>query len=188
MPQNPNVGNNNMMYNPPVGQQGSVTQYGGGGGYPISGFRSILDARIAAATGKTPEAQYPDGYIGSVIDRRQDKLLQTVRNNARSYTRGVHKGSRIGAQDYFWPDDLTPFTTLEKRLQGDTKRFAQEGNPLERLAHGGKFITSEKAAELARELNITHDPQMKVVSPELRQFHAAVNLPGWSSTGSGRSV
>lgn len=188
MPQNPNVGNNNMMYNPPVGQQGSVTQYGGGGSLPLTGFRSILDARLAAATGKTPEAQYPDGYLGSVVDRRQDKLLQTVRNNARSYTRGVHKGSRISPTDYFWPDDLTPFTTLEKRAQGDKKRFAQEGNPLERLAHGGKYITSEKAIELARELNITHDPQMRVVSPEIRAFHKAVNLPGWSQTGSGMSL
>jgi len=43
------------------------------GGQALTGFRSILDARLAAATGKTPEAQYPDGYLGSVIDRRQDK-------------------------------------------------------------------------------------------------------------------
>jgi len=56
MPQNPNVGMNNIMYNPPVGQQGSVTQYAGGGGQALTGFRSILDARLAAATGKTPEA------------------------------------------------------------------------------------------------------------------------------------
>jgi hypothetical protein len=186
MPQNPNVGNNNLQYIPPVGQQGSVTQYGGNGGLPLTGFRSILDARLAAATGKTPEAQYPDGYLGSVIDRRQDKLLQTVRNNARSYTRGVHKGSRVAPQDYFWPDDLTPYTTLEKRLHGSTARFAAQGNPLERLAHGGKFITNAEAKKLAEELNIAADPQMKVVSPQVRAFHRAVNLPGWS--GSGRSV
>ena len=185
MPQNPSVGNNNMMYNPPVGQQGSVTQYGGGGGTPIVGFRSILDARLAAATGKTPEAQYPDGYLGSVVDRRQDKLLQTVRNNARSYTRGVHKGSKIAGQDYFWPDDFNPYTTLEKRLHGSRVRFAAQGNPLERLAHGGKYITNAEAIKLAEELNIPNDPQMKVVSPQMRAFHRQVNLPGW---GSGRSV
>lgn len=180
------AGMNNVMYNPPVGQQGSVTQYGGGGGLPISGFRSILDARLAAATGKTPEAQYPDGYLGSVIDRRQDKLLQTVRNNARAYTRGVHKGSRIAPTDYFWPDDLNPMTTLEKRKRGSTKRYAAQGNPVERLAHGGKYITNEEAKRFAQELNIAYDPQMKVVSPQVRAFHQKYNLPGW--TASGRSV
>lgn len=178
MPQNPNVGLNNTMYNPPVGQQGSVTQYGGGGGLPISGFRSILDARLAAATGKTPEAQYPDGYLGSVIDRRQDKLLQTVRNNARSYTRGVHKGSRIAPQDYFWPDDFTPYTTLEARAQGNTKRFAAEGNPLERLAHSGKFLTQAEREMFEREFNLPPDPQMRVVDRAIAKQHQK-NLPGW---------
>jgi hypothetical protein len=182
------AGMSNMSYNPPIGQQGSVTQYGGGGGMPISGFRSILDARLAAATGKTPEAQYPDGYLGSVIDRRQDKLLQTVRNNARSYTRGVHKGSRISPTDYFWPDDLTPYSTLERRMEGDKSRYSYSGNPIERLAHGGKYLTNEEAKKFAQELNIPYDPQMKVVSPQVRQFHAKYNLPSWSATGSGRSV
>jgi hypothetical protein len=182
------AGMSNMSYNPPIGQQGSVTQYGGGGGMPISGFRSILDARLAAATGKTPEAQYPDGYLGSVIDRRQDKLLQTVRNNARSYTRGVHKGSRISPTDYFWPDDLTPYSTLERRMEGDKSRYSYSGNPIERLAHGGKYLTNEEAKKFAQELNIPYDPQMKVVSPQVRQFHAKYNLPSWSATGSGRSI
>lgn len=179
----------NMNYNPPVGQQGSVTQYGGGGGMAISGFRSILDARIAAATGKTPEAQYPDGYLGSVIDRRQDKLLQTVRNNARSYTRGVHKGSIIGAESYFWPEDLTPYSSLDRRMAGDKKRYSAEGNPIERLAHGGKFMTNEAAKKLAQELNIAYDPQVAGnIDPNIRKFHSSVNLPGWSASGSGRSV
>lgn len=179
-------GMNNMQYNPPIGQQGSVTQYAGGGGQALTGFRNILDARLAAATGKTPEAQYPDGYLGSVIDRRADKLMQTVRNNARSYTRGVHKGSRIAPQDYFWPDDLTPYTTLENRMHGDRQRFAAQGNPAERLAHGGKNITNEEAKKYAQQLNIAYDPQMRVVSPQVREFHSKYNLPGW--TASGRSV
>lgn len=186
MPQNPNVGNNNIMYNPPVGQQGSVTQYGGGGSLPLSGFRSILDARLAAATGKTPEAQYPDGYLGSFTDRRGDKLLQTVKNNARSYTRGVHKGSRIAPQDYFWPEDLSPYSTLEARMQGDKKRYSASGSPIERLAHGGKYITNEEAKQLAQELNIVVDPQMRTVDPNVREFHRRTNLPGWA--GGGMSV
>lgn len=178
------AGMNNTQYMPPVGQQGSVTQYGGGGGMPIAGFRNILDARLAAATGKTPEAQYPDGYIGSVIDRRQDKLLQTVRNNARAYTRGVHRGSRLPGVEYYWTEDFHPFITLEKRMKGNNERFAAPGNPLERLAHGGKYITNTEAVKLAQELNVGPDAQMKITSPEIREFHRKTNIPGWSNNRS----
>lgn len=165
----------NWSYNSPVGQQGSAT-VGGGGGLPLAGFRSILDARIAMATGKTPEAQYPDGYLGSVIDRRGDKLLQTVRNNARSYTRGVHKGSRIAPTDYFWPDDFNPMTVMEYRAQG--KKWTQPGNPLERLTHNGKTMTMAEQTRLRQELNIPADPQMRVVDAEVVRAHKA-NLPSW---------
>lgn len=168
----------NWSYMPPVGQQGSAT-VGGGGGLPLAGFRSILDARISMATGKTPEAQYPDGYLGSVIDRRQDKLLQTVRNNARSYTRGVHKGSRIAPTDYFWPDDFNPMTVMEKRLKNPTGgKWSPPGNPIERLAHGGKFMSAAEANVLRQELNIPPDPQMRIVDPEVRKSQYR-NLPTW---------
>lgn len=167
----------NFSYTPPVGQQGSIA-VGGGGGLPLAGFRSILDARLAAATGKTPEAQYPDGYLGSVIDRRQDKLLQTVRNNARSYTRGVHKGSRISPTDYFWPEDFTPYMTIEARMQGDNSRYSASGNPVERLVHGGKFMTAAEENLLRQEVNIAPDPQMRIVDPEIRKA-AYRNLPSW---------
>lgn len=166
----------NWSYNSPVGQQGSITAVGGGGGLPLAGFRSILDARIAMATGKTPEAQYPDGYLGSVIDRREDKLLQTVRNNARSYTRGVHKGSRIAPTDYFWPDDFHPMTVMEYRMQG--KKWTQPGNPLERLVHDGKNMTQAEQVQLRQELNIPADPQMRVVDADVIRAHKA-NLPAW---------
>lgn len=167
----------NWSYTPPVGQQGSIT-VGGGGGLPLAGFRSILDARLAAATGKTPEAQYPDGYLGSVIDRREDKLLQTVRNNARSYTRGVHKGSKISNLDYFWPDDFTPYSTIEARMKGDKSRYSASGNPIERLAHAGKGMSAAEANMLREEANIPVDPQMRIVDPEIRKA-AYRNLPSW---------
>lgn len=178
MPQNVNVGGSNISYNPPIGQQGSVTQTGGGGGgNKLAGFRSILDARISMAKGQTPEAQYPDGYLGSVIDRREDKLLQTVRNNARSYTRGVHKGSKIPNVDYFWPSDFNPMTVMEARAQG--VKWTAPGSPIERLVHGGKNLTREDAKQLARELNIASDPQMSPISPELKEWQRRINGPGW---------
>jgi hypothetical protein len=73
-------------------------------------------------------------------------------------------------------------------MSGDKKKFAASGNPLERLAHGGKYITNEEAKKFAQELNIAVDPQMKVVSPQVREFHAKFNLPGWSASGSGLSL
>lgn len=167
----------NWSYMPPVGQQGSVT-VGGGGGIPLAGFRSVLDARLAMASGRTPEAQYPDGYLGSVIDRREDKLMQTVRNNARSYTRGVHKGSKISGRDYFWTDDFNPYSTLEARMKGDKKKFAAQGNPIERLAHGGKWLSAAEANMLREEANIAPDPQMRIVDPEIRR-EGRRNLPMW---------
>lgn len=168
----------NFSYNTRIGQQGS-TAVGGGGGIPLAGFRSILDARLAMGTAKTPEAQYPDGYLGSVIDRRQDKLLQTVKNNARSYTRGVHKGSKIASTDYFWPDDFNPYTVMEKRMANPRgPKWAAPGNPIERLAHGGKFMSAAEANVLRQELNIPPDPQMRIVDPEVRKAGYR-NLPNW---------
>jgi hypothetical protein len=167
----------NFSYNTPVGQQGSTT-VGGGGGYPLAGFRSILDARLARGSAKTPEAQYPDGYLGSIIDRREDKLLQKVRNNARSYSRGVHKGSKIANDDYFWPEDFNPYSTLEARMAGDRAKFAPTGNPIERLAHAGKWLSAAEVDMLRREANIAPDPQMRIVDPEIRKAGYR-NLPSW---------
>lgn len=167
----------NWSYNTQIGQQGSTT-VGGGGGIPLAGFRSILDARLAMGSARTPEAQYPDGYLGSVVDRQQDKLLQTVRNNARSYTRGVHKGSKIATTDYFWPDDFTPYTTLEARMSGSTKKYSAPGNPIERLVHGGKNMSAAEEHQMRAELNLPVDPQMRIVDPEVRK-QAYRNLPNW---------
>lgn len=166
----------NWSYNTQIGQQGSITV--GGGGQPLVGFRSILDARLSGINAKTPEAQYPDGYLGSVIDRRQDKLLQTVRNNARSYTRGVHKGSKISNTDYFWPNDFHPYITVESRIDGNKHKFAPSGNPVERLAHSGKWLTAAETEMLRREANVPVDPQMRIVDPEIRKTGHR-NLPTW---------
>jgi hypothetical protein len=73
-------------------------------------------------------------------------------------------------------------------MAGDKQRYSAQGNPAERLAHGGKYLTNEEAKQFAQELNVAYDPQMKVVSPGVRAFHAKYNLPGWSQTGSGMSL
>ncbi len=169
----------NWQYNTPVGQQGSNV-VGGGGGMNgsetrLAGFRDILDAK-RAMVGRTPDAEYPDGYLGNITDRREDKLLQHVRENARSYTRGVHKGSRIAPQDYFWPEDFNPYTGLEHQKRG--QKWTAQGAPVERLVYGDKFLTQAEEAQIRAQMNLPPDPQMRNSDPVVREGLRR-NLPAW---------
>lgn len=169
----------NWQYNTPVGQQGSNV-VGGGGGMNgsetrLAGFRDILDAK-RAMVGRTPDAEYPDGYLGNITDRREDKLLQHVRENARSYTRGVHKGSRIAPQDYFWPEDFNPYTGLEHQKRG--QKWTAQGAPVERLVYGDKFLTQAEEAQIRAQMNLPPDPQMRNSDPVVREG-LRCNLPAW---------
>src|SRR5262245_3802969 len=76
---------------------------------------------------RTPEAQYPDGYLGTINSRRQDRVLDGLkaRLNQRPYTRGIHKGERIDARDYLWPEEFNLYTGLEMEAAGI--RFSPPG-------------------------------------------------------------
>ncbi len=82
-------------------------------------FRNNKD-RMLSGYRNTPDAQYPDGYLGTMSsNRRQDKILGTLsRMNARQYSRGVHKGEKINAGDYLWPDEFNKWTALEFQEKG----------------------------------------------------------------------
>lgn len=69
---------------------------------------------------RTPEATYPDGYLGTINTRRQDRILNGLkqRENNRPYTRGIHKGERIDGRDYMWPEEFNPWTALMNQMQG----------------------------------------------------------------------
>ena len=73
----------------------------GGQGLPVA--RGDLDA-IRIGTGRVPTAEYPDGYLGTIRSRRDDRLLDSIKNRVgqKAYQRGVHKGERIEASAYFW--------------------------------------------------------------------------------------
>lgn len=101
---------------------------------PSPSFRDEKDRRLQA-WGQTPEAQYPDGYLGHLTDRRGDKLGST-RSNTRSYAKGVHKGERVNAGDYFWPDEFNPMTALEYEAKG--KKWAVSGATPVWLTNDGK--------------------------------------------------
>src|SRR5262245_12717987 len=69
---------------------------------------------------RTPEAQYPDGYLGTIPSRRGDRLMDGLkeRTTNRPYTRGIHKGTRIDARDYMWPEEFNLWTGLQMEAQG----------------------------------------------------------------------
>jgi len=73
----------------------------GGAGTPVA--RGELDA-IRIGTGRVPSAEYPDGYLGTIRSRRDDRLLDSIKNrvNQKAYQRGVHKGERIEPSSYYW--------------------------------------------------------------------------------------
>lgn len=160
-------------YNSPGG-----ATYGGGGGYGaigVTGFRNELDARRSMAG---PESQYPDGYLGTIIDRQQDKLLAKVQERLtdRSYQRGVHVGSKIGERQYFWNADMDPDMGLMReastaQMDADGKiwvqKFAPTLDPVERLAHMGKTagLSAPEQMQVARKFGV--DPAKNpVVNPD----------------------
>lgn len=158
-----NGGNNSNWYVPNEGfnQPYSHAMGAGGGLYTRNAIRyhDDLDARRSMATN---DAQYPDGYLGSMSwDRRQDKLLEALGNqlNKRPYQRGVHKGSKIDNQDYFWPTDFQPDMRLKAEARYtqetpytmDVKRRGYRGTPIERLAHQGKLTGAAGAPQQQQE-------------------------------------
>jgi hypothetical protein len=114
------------------GAPGNANTAGGGGGIGPY-FRDAMDAR-RSAWNRTPEAMYPDGYLGTINSRRGDRLLDNLKNraNQRSYVRGVHKGERIDPADYLNPPQLQPDRRLKALAQGipfDTQILVERNAP-----------------------------------------------------------
>ena len=105
----------NYQYLPPFGGGGSGQQTGG---VQELQFRDRLDAVRSGMAGYIPSAEYPDGYLGTLQSRREDRFLDNLKKqvNDRSYTRGVHKGEKIDSADYFWPTELMPERGLVRQM------------------------------------------------------------------------
>jgi hypothetical protein len=152
--------------------------HGGGGGNTLSGYRDILDARRSAATPRTPGAEYPDGYLGTVNSRREDRLLNAVqtRLTQRSYQRGVHKGEKIDNSDYFWPPEFNDMSGLAAQARGE-KWTAIGSTPAEQINHMGKnhLLTPEEMGRTAAQYNVH---EVLPVDP-VRQANLTRLLPTW---------
>jgi hypothetical protein len=106
------------------GMYGTNTVYGGGG---QAVARSELDY-LRIGIGQEPSAQYPDGYLGTIRSRRDDrgrpasasdKMLDSLktRTGQRSYQRGVHKGERVDPGDYYYPSRLEPDRGIKRQMK-----------------------------------------------------------------------
>lgn len=107
---------------------------------------------------KTPEAEYPDGYLGTFRSRRDDRLLDSLKNrvNQRSYQRGVHKGERIDRADYFWPGAWQPDRGLAHEAVGLRQAPVEAATIPERTAPAGANVYPRGAQSLA---TLTHTPR-----------------------------
>ena len=179
--------------NDDLAPQGGAPVHGGGGSiglpsYDTGGsvpYRNILDAN-RSAQGQIPGAAYPDGYLGNIIDRHQDKLLEKVKERLtdRSYQRGTHVGSKISPKDYFWDQgdpvtpDIDPMAGIRRQAsvkqEGNlkvTRRFTPTGNPVERLCHLGKTsgMSTPEEIGLAKKYGVNPSVNPVVISdPNVR--------------------
>jgi hypothetical protein len=106
------------------GMYGTNTHYGGGG-VPVA--HSELDF-LRLGVGRVPSAEYPDGYLGTIRSRRDDRgrpssTSDTVLNSMklrlgqRGYQRGVHRGERIDPSDYYYPTELDPARGVKRQMK-----------------------------------------------------------------------
>ena len=113
-----------------AGMAGTYTNYGGGG-TPVA--RSELDF-LRLGVGRAPQAEYPDGYLGTIRTRRDDrgrpsstsdKVMNSLKTRIgqRSYQRGVHRGERVDSSDYYYPEGLEPTRGIARQM-----RAAKVGN------------------------------------------------------------
>lgn len=129
----------NSQYLPPmgVGVPGAPVQGGGGGSAQTLKFRDPVDAARTMMGQRVPSAEYPDGYLGTIQSRREDRVLNDVKSrlNDRAYQRGVHKGERIDASDYYWPEGYGPDSGIERQSEAvqpdmlDRKYYAPRAAP-----------------------------------------------------------
>jgi hypothetical protein len=83
---------------------------------PQPWVRSVLDGRRMMFN-RIPGADFPAGYLGTITDRRSDRVLDSLkaRVNQRSYQRGVHLGERIDPGDMLWPEEMNPLSGIQRQ-------------------------------------------------------------------------
>ena len=161
------------------GLYGTYTSYGGGG-TPVA--RSEMDY-MRMGVGREPSAEYPDGYLGTIRSRRDDRGRPNsvseqvlnglkIRQTQRGYQRGVHRGERIDPNDYFLPRELSMDRGIRRQMQAAKRgvpaaRFAPNINlaPAPHLPNDGKANTRSNAPY---EMNSARQSQLANMKPNWR--------------------
>jgi hypothetical protein len=146
----------------------------GGQGVPVA--RGELDA-IRIGTGRVPSAEYPDGYLGTIRSRRDDRLLDSIKNrvNQKAYQRGVHKGERIEPSAYFWDRGFNNEMGIKRQMRAKltdvngatvylAKRMGQDLDlvPAPHLVNDGKANT---VATAPGTINVQRANQLAYLKP-----------------------
>lgn len=149
----------------------------GGAGTPVA--RSELDS-IRIGTGRVPSAEYPDGYLGSIRSRRDDRLLDSIKSrlNQKAYQRGVHKGERIDASSYFWSPEFGDQSGLQRQMKarplnvnGVVQYMVPRAAPEIRLTPAPHLVNDGKANTIANEpgtLNVRRANALAYLKPVWR--------------------
>lgn len=126
-------------------------------------WRDQMDARRSMWR-RTPDAEYPDGYLGTIQSRRRDRLIEAIgkQMNRKVYDRGVHKGERIDQSDYFWPGDQDPMRGLYAQAEGRRQAPIQTV-PERMIVNDGKGLPFDGSALVV--LDPRRRDQLKRLSP-----------------------
>ena len=161
------------------GMYGTYTNYGGGG---VAVARSELDY-LRMGVGRETSAEYPDGYLGTIRTRRDDRGRPNsvseqvlhglkVRQTQRGYQRGVHRGERIDPGDYYLGPDFAPDRGIKRQMAAarkgvPVKRFAPAFSlaPAPHLVNDGKANTRSSSP---LEMNVNRKTQLRGLSPQWR--------------------
>lgn len=159
------------------GMYGTYTNYGGGG-TPVA--RSEMDY-LRMGVGREPSAEYPDGYLGTIRTRRDDRGRPNsvseqvldglkVRQTQRGYQRGVHRGERIDPSDYYLPNAFSADRGVRRQMAAAKKgvpspKYAPEFSlaPAPHLVNDGKANISAKEPY---EVNKRRVSQLQTLKPK----------------------
>jgi hypothetical protein len=156
--------------------------YNNQGDYGGSVARGELDA-IRIGTGRVPSAEYPDGYLGTIRTRRDDRGRPNsvseqvldglkVRQTQRGYQRGVHRGERIDPSDYYLPSGFSADRGILRQMAAAKKgKPAPKFTPAFSLAPAPHLPNDGKAntrSSSPLELNKVRNTQLRGLSPQWR--------------------
>ena len=155
---------------------------------PLPYAHNYLDA-VRMNWRRTPEATYPDGYLGTIPSRRGDRLMDGLkaRTTNRPNTRGIHKGERIDNRDYAWPEEFNLWTGLQFEAAG--MKFVPPGLVLnEGMLEAERYPTDRKVGPRSLPVGSRYahtkggGTTPNVPDPD-RMSTLRSQAPGWASGG-----